>query len=108
MNDTGDNPFPVKFSHKHPFFAKRNWRRAKAYWELKKYKCFFRYVILGRYTWGDLRFVSKYPEFNWECSFPNLIASDLVDVQPMTGPSCVVFHMNIVYEPNKGEVKDGN
>ena len=38
---------------------------------------------------------------------PNLIASDLVSVQPMTGPASVVFYMKLVAGSNKGTVTRG-
>jgi hypothetical protein len=40
--------------------------------------------------------------------FPNLIAKDIVSVQPMTGPTSLVFYLDAVYGTNKGTVKAGD
>ena len=41
-------------------------------------------------------------------TFPNLIAKDLVSVQPMTGPTSLVFYLDAVYGNDKGAVKAGD
>lgn len=40
--------------------------------------------------------------------FPNLIAKDIVSVQPMTGPTSLVFYLDAVYGTTKGEVTAGD
>lgn len=40
--------------------------------------------------------------------FPNLIANELVSVQPMTGPVGAVFYMDYVYSTTKGPTTTGN
>lgn len=40
--------------------------------------------------------------------FPNLIAKDIVSVQPMTGPTSLVFYLDAVYGTDKGTVKAGD
>jgi hypothetical protein len=40
--------------------------------------------------------------------FPNLIAKDIVSVQPMTGPTSLVFYLDAVYGTNKGSVSAGD
>lgn len=40
--------------------------------------------------------------------FPNLIAKDIVSVQPMTGPTSLVFYMDAVYGSTKGGVTAGD
>jgi len=40
--------------------------------------------------------------------FPNLIAKDIVSVQPMTGPTSLVFYLDAVYGTNKGGVSAGD
>jgi hypothetical protein len=40
--------------------------------------------------------------------FPNLIAKDIVSVQPMTGPTSLVFYLDAVYGTNKGSVRAGD
>lgn len=37
-------------------------------------------------------------------TFPELIASELVSVQPMSGPTGMVFHMNYVYDKKEGVI----
>jgi len=39
--------------------------------------------------------------------FPNLIATDLVSVQPMLGPASMVFYLQFVYGSNKGAIQRG-
>ena len=39
--------------------------------------------------------------------FPNLIATDLVSVQPMLGPASIVFYLQFVYGTNKGAISKG-
>lgn len=39
--------------------------------------------------------------------FPNLIATDLVSVQPMLGPTSMVFYLQFVYGNTKGAVQKG-
>jgi hypothetical protein len=34
-------------------------------------------------------------------TFPELLMKDLVDIQPMSGPVGLAFHMNYVYTPKK-------
>jgi hypothetical protein len=40
--------------------------------------------------------------------FPNLIAKDIVSVQPMTGPTSLVFYLDAVYGTTKGSVTAGD
>ncbi len=40
--------------------------------------------------------------------FPNLIANDIVSVQPMNGPVGAVFYMDYVYATTKGSTQAGN
>lgn len=40
--------------------------------------------------------------------FPNLIAKDIVSVQPMTGPTSLVFYLDAVYGTAKGTVAAGD
>lgn len=40
--------------------------------------------------------------------FPNLIAKDIVSVQPMTGPTSLVFYLDAVYGTDKGSVSAGD
>lgn len=40
--------------------------------------------------------------------FPNLIAKDIVSVQPMTGPTSLVFYLDAVYGTSKGTVSAGD
>ena len=40
--------------------------------------------------------------------FPNLIAKDIVSVQPMTGPTSLVFYLDAVYGTTKGTVTAGD
>ena len=40
--------------------------------------------------------------------FPNLIAKDIVSVQPMTGPVSLVFYLDAVYGSNKGTIQAGD
>lgn len=40
--------------------------------------------------------------------FPELIANEIVSVQPMLGPVSLVFYMDMVYGTNKGRVKRGD
>lgn len=40
--------------------------------------------------------------------FPNLIANEIVSVQPMTGPVGAVFYMDYVYSTTKGATTAGN
>jgi hypothetical protein len=40
--------------------------------------------------------------------FPNLIAKDIVSVQPMTGPTSLVFYLDAVYGSSKGTVTAGD
>lgn len=40
--------------------------------------------------------------------FPNLIAKDIVSVQPMTGPTSLVFYLDAVYGTTKGGVTAGD
>ena len=40
--------------------------------------------------------------------FPELIANEIVSVQPMLGPVSLVFYMDMVYGTNKGKVKRGD
>jgi hypothetical protein len=40
--------------------------------------------------------------------FPNLIAKDLVSVQPMSGPTSLVFYLDAVYGSNKGSISAGD
>jgi len=40
--------------------------------------------------------------------FPNLIANEIVSVQPMTGPVGAVFYLDYVYSTNKGPTAAGN
>lgn len=40
--------------------------------------------------------------------FPNLIAKDLVSVQPMNGPTSLVFYLDAVYGSNKGSISAGD
>lgn len=40
--------------------------------------------------------------------FPNLIANEIVSVQPMTGPVGAVFYMDYVYSTTKGQTTAGN
>ncbi|MCG8430593.1 MAG: hypothetical protein MJA29_05440, partial [Candidatus Omnitrophica bacterium] len=40
--------------------------------------------------------------------FPNLIAKDIVSVQPMTGPTSLVFYLDAVYGNTKGAVTAGD
>ena len=40
--------------------------------------------------------------------FPNLIAKDIVSVQPMTGPTSMVFYMDAIYGTSKGGVTAGD
>lgn len=39
--------------------------------------------------------------------YPNLIANDLVSVQPMTGPVGLAFYLDIIYGSNKGSISAG-
>lgn len=39
--------------------------------------------------------------------FPNLVATELVSVQPMTGPSSLIFYLQFVYGQTKGGTKAG-
>jgi hypothetical protein len=39
--------------------------------------------------------------------FPNLIAQDLVSVQPMDGPTGLIFYFDLVYGSNKGRIQAG-
>lgn len=40
--------------------------------------------------------------------FPELIANDLVSVQPMLGPVSLVFYMDMIYGSSKGKVRKGD
>ena len=40
--------------------------------------------------------------------FPNLIAKDIVSVQPMTGPTSLIFYLDAVYGSTKGSVTAGD
>jgi hypothetical protein len=40
--------------------------------------------------------------------FPNLIAKDIVSVQPMTGPTSLVFYLDAVYGTDKGTISAGD
>lgn len=40
--------------------------------------------------------------------FPELIANEIVSVQPMLGPVSLVFYMDMVYGTNKGKVRRGD
>lgn len=40
--------------------------------------------------------------------FPELVANSLVSVQPMLGPTSLVFYLDFVYATNKGQVKRGD
>lgn len=40
--------------------------------------------------------------------FPELIANDLVSVQPMLGPSSMIFYQDFVYDSGKGKVRRGD
>lgn len=39
--------------------------------------------------------------------FPNLIATEIVSVQPMTGPASVIFYLDFVYGLTKGGIRAG-
>ena len=39
--------------------------------------------------------------------FPNLVATDLVSVQPMTGPASLIFYLQFVYGSDKGGTTAG-
>lgn len=39
--------------------------------------------------------------------YPNLVANDIVSVQPMLGPTTLVFYMNVQYGTNKGGITAG-
>lgn len=39
--------------------------------------------------------------------FPNLVATDLVSVQPMLGPASIVFYLQFVYGSDKGAIRKG-
>lgn len=39
--------------------------------------------------------------------FPNLVAQDLVSVQPMDGPVGLIFYFDLVYGSNKGRIRSG-
>lgn len=39
--------------------------------------------------------------------FPNLIATELVSVQPMTGPASLIFYFDFVYGLSKGQISAG-
>lgn len=39
--------------------------------------------------------------------FPNLVAMDLVSVQPMQGPVSLVFYLDFIYGSNKGDISRG-
>lgn len=39
--------------------------------------------------------------------YPNLIANDLVSVQPMAGPASIVFYMDFLYSDTKGSITAG-
>lgn len=40
--------------------------------------------------------------------FPNLIANELVSVQPMTAPIGAIFYLDYIYDTNKGQTQKGN
>jgi hypothetical protein len=40
--------------------------------------------------------------------YPNLIANDLVSVQPMPGPTTLIFYMSIQYGTDKGKINRGD
>ncbi len=40
--------------------------------------------------------------------FPNLIAKDIVSVQPMTGPTSLVFYLDAIYGTDKGTIQAGD
>jgi len=40
--------------------------------------------------------------------FPNLIANDLVSVQPITGPTGVIYYINYTYSNDKGPISAGD
>jgi len=40
--------------------------------------------------------------------FPNLIANEIVSVQPMTAPTAAVFYLDYVYGTTKGQTQAGN
>lgn len=40
--------------------------------------------------------------------FPNLIANQLVSVQPITAPTGVIYYINYTYSDSKGEIKAGD
>lgn len=39
--------------------------------------------------------------------YPNLVAQDLVSVQPMDGPVGLIFYFDLVYGSNKGRIRSG-
>jgi hypothetical protein len=40
--------------------------------------------------------------------FPNLVAMDLVSVQPMSGPVSLVFYLDFIYGTTKGDISKGD
>lgn len=75
------------------------------YHKLNHWFGFVRWRLESWWRWR--RFTTyTFPKIN--ATFPPLITKELVSVQPMMGPSSLVFYMEFAYAPNKAHQDEGS